>query len=120
MTNFQGQASPKAGDPHISPIFICYSPLSFLVIKTSNIIFVKNLHECLLRSNLWRRFDTTAKMSHFQGQTTRASIFFGHPEFRVHFCQKFRQTSVKSLSMESIGHHDQNIPFLRSNEFHSR
>ncbi|KAG5613726.1 hypothetical protein H5410_013550, partial [Solanum commersonii] len=46
-------------------------------------------------------------------QSTR---FNGDPEFRCHFCQKFTWISVKTLAMESIGHHIQNGPFSRSNE----
>ncbi|KAG5613727.1 hypothetical protein H5410_013551 [Solanum commersonii] len=40
--------------------------------------------------------------------------FIGDPEFRRHFCQKFTWTSVKTLEMEPVGHHSQNIPFSRS------
>ncbi|KAH0774583.1 hypothetical protein KY290_011720 [Solanum tuberosum] len=31
--------------------------------------------------------------------------FFGDPEFRPHFCQKYTWTSVKALSMEPVGPH---------------
>ncbi|KAG5578704.1 hypothetical protein H5410_049331, partial [Solanum commersonii] len=37
--------------------------------------------------------------------------FIGHPEFQRHFHQKFTWTSVKTLVMEPVGHHSQNVPF---------
>ncbi|KAG5607802.1 hypothetical protein H5410_029294 [Solanum commersonii] len=43
-----------------------------------------------------------AKTSHFQ-------------EFRCNFCQKFSWTSVKTLVIETVGPHGQNVPFSRSN-----
>ncbi|KAG5593613.1 hypothetical protein H5410_034845 [Solanum commersonii] len=117
---------------------------------------------------LWIEMVTTAKSAQLQGQTSpgadlingaslsprpkrpiykvkhtpkKATRFYGDPEFRCHFCQKFTWTSVKTLAMETnltsflpkflktfvntlamepVGHHGQNDPFRRSNEPRSR
>ncbi|KAG5607810.1 hypothetical protein H5410_029302 [Solanum commersonii] len=41
--------------------------------------------------------------------------FYDDPEFRRYFCQKFTETSVKTLVMDPVGHHGQNDPSTRSN-----
>ncbi|KAG5608027.1 hypothetical protein H5410_019308 [Solanum commersonii] len=40
---------------------------------------------------------------------------FGDLEFRPHFCKKNSYASVKTLAMDPVGPHDQNVPFSRSN-----
>jgi len=68
--HFQCQTSPRAGKPPILPIFVCYRSTSFLVIKNSDLIFVKILPGRLLTPYLWCQFARTARMAHFQGQTS--------------------------------------------------
>ncbi|RAN86301.1 hypothetical protein B5P41_30080, partial [Bacillus sp. SRB_28] len=67
----------------------------------------------------------TAKTSHFKGQMCpragkppfcRFSCaivhgLFGDLEFRHNFCQNFSWTSVKTLAMEPVSPHGQNVPF---------
>ncbi|KAG5598312.1 hypothetical protein H5410_029682 [Solanum commersonii] len=56
---------------------------------------------------------TIYKVKQSPKQSTR---FYGDPEFRCHFCQKFTWTSIKTLVMEPVGHHDQNGKFTKSND----
>ena len=72
----------------------------------------------------------TACPNHFEGQTSsEASIrlismifgcystpFFGSSGFRRQKCQMFSWTSVKTLSMHTVGHHRFSGPFGGSNE----
>ncbi|KAG5578660.1 hypothetical protein H5410_058794 [Solanum commersonii] len=71
-----------------------------------------------LRPYLWSKFVITAKKAHFQGQTTPGAVhgLFDDLEFRPYFEQKFLWTSVKTLSMEPVDPHGQNVPFSRSKE----
>ena len=48
MTYYQGQMSPRAGNPPILSIFVCHSLPFVLVIQNSDIIFVKIFHGRLL------------------------------------------------------------------------
>ena len=90
------------------------------------IIFAKNSQGRPLRPYLLIRLVITAKITYFQDQTSLRAVksitlpifhhFFSDPKLWDHFCQKFIRTSVKALSMKSIGHHDQNNLFSRSNE----
>ncbi|KAG5608028.1 hypothetical protein H5410_019309 [Solanum commersonii] len=45
---------------------------------------------------------------------------FGDLEFRAHFCQILLQLSIKTLAMDSVSPHGQNIPFSKSNDPRSR
>jgi len=78
----------------------------------------------------WIQLALTAKMAHFQGQTSpkegkplilpifvcyRPQIFCD-PEFRPHCRKNYTRTSIKTLSMEPVDPHGQNGPFSRSNE----
>ena len=76
------------------------------------------------------RLALTALPTHFEGQTSpEASIplilmifvcyskpFFGWSGFRRQKCQIFLWTSVKTLSMHTVGHHGLSGPFGGSNE----
>ncbi|KAG5607817.1 hypothetical protein H5410_029309 [Solanum commersonii] len=44
----------------------------------------------------------------FKRSNEPRSRFFGDPKFRRHFCQKITWTSIKTLTMEPVGHHGQN------------
>ena len=109
----------------ILPIFVCYTSPSFFVIWNCKFIFAKNLQGCPLKPYLWSQLVTTAKTTNLPGQTSLEQVnplfgqfscaivhhLFYHPEFEYYFDQKFRQTSVKTLFMET----DQKGPFLMSN-----
>ena len=59
----------RAGKPPILPIFVCYIVRDFSVIRNSDIIFAKNLCGMPLISQPWRKFLTTSKTAHLQGQS---------------------------------------------------
>ena len=124
-SHFQGQTSPRAGKYNILPIFVCYSPLSLKVIQNSNIIFCQKFIQTSLRTYLWIQLVTKAKIIHFQCQTSpdhvnllfyRFScaivlIFFCDSKLWDYFCQNFTRTSIKTLSLELVDHHNQNDQF---------
>ena len=82
------------------------------------------------RPCLFIRLAITACPTHLEGQTSpKASIrlismifvcystpFFGLSGFRRQKCQIFSWTSVKTLSMNTVGHHGLSGPFGGSNE----
>ncbi|KAG5607808.1 hypothetical protein H5410_029300 [Solanum commersonii] len=55
----------------------------------------------------------------FKRSLEQSTRFYGDLEFQCNFCQKFTWTSVKTLVMEPIGHHGQNVPITRSNDLGS-
>ncbi|KAG5607807.1 hypothetical protein H5410_029299 [Solanum commersonii] len=89
------------GKPPILSILVCYNSLDFLVTQIFEVNFAKNLHGPLLRPELWSQWVTTAKTDHLEGQTNPGAVTW---------------TSVKTLVVNPVGHHDQNIPFIRSND----
>jgi len=123
MANFQGHTSPRVGEPPFYQ-FLCAIVYRFFGNPEFGPHFCQNLPRHPLRPYLWRPLALTAKMDHFQGQMSpragkppfyRFSCaivhrFFGNPKFRLHFCQNSTWTSIKTLSMGTIGPHVQNVP----------
>ena len=110
--------------------FSCAMAHHFLGDPDSNVKKSKFFCGRLSRPCLCIRFALTAHPTHFEGQTSpEASIplistifvcygtpFFGLSVFRRQKCQIFLWTSVKTLSMHTVGHHGLSDPFGRSNE----
>uniref|UniRef100_A0A3Q7HHY5 Uncharacterized protein n=1 Tax=Solanum lycopersicum TaxID=4081 RepID=A0A3Q7HHY5_SOLLC len=128
-THLKGQTSPEASIPLISTIFVCYST-PFLGdldsdVKNSNFFCERPSRPCLCI-----RLAITACTTNLEGQRAPkrpylsfrrfscaiAHHFLGDPGFRRQKCQIFSWTSVKTLSMHTIGHHGLSDPFGRSNE----
>ncbi|KAG5578700.1 hypothetical protein H5410_049327 [Solanum commersonii] len=118
------------------------SPQDFMVTKTSDIVFAKNLHGHPLRPLIWSQSVTTANTAHLEGQTNpeadlsygaswsprpkrpiykvkraleQSTRFFGDLEFSRYFCKDFRWTSVKTIAMQIVNQRGQNGPFTMSN-----
>ncbi|KAG5613684.1 hypothetical protein H5410_013508, partial [Solanum commersonii] len=91
ISHFQGQTSPESA--HFSEIF----------------------RGRPLRPLLWRQLALTAKMSHFQGQMSSGAAhdLFGDMEFRAHFFRNFSWMFVRTLAMEPVVPHGQNVPIFK-------
>lgn len=104
MIHFQRQTSPRA----INSLF-CYfrvlQSMRFLLIQNFDVIFAKNLNRRQLRPDQWSKLVTTAKTTHFKGQTSsragkpliyqfssaQSTIFFSDLEFRCVFAEKLHE-----------------------------
>ena len=129
LTHFEGQTSPKASIPLISTIFVCYRKPFFgwsgFQRQKCQFFLKRPSSPCLCI-----RLALTVLPTNFEGQTSpEASIplistifvcyskpFFGWSGFHCQKCQIFVWTSVKTLSMQSVGPHGPYDPFWRSNE----
>ena len=127
--HLEGQTSPEASIRLISTIFVCYCTPFFGW-------FGFRRQKCQIfrgrpsRPCLWIRLAITACSTHLEGQTSsEASIrlistifmcystpFFGWYGFRRQKFQIFSWTSIKTLSMHTVGHHGLCGPFGGSNE----
>uniref|UniRef100_A0A3Q7FFR9 Uncharacterized protein n=1 Tax=Solanum lycopersicum TaxID=4081 RepID=A0A3Q7FFR9_SOLLC len=121
--------APKRAYPSFRR-FSCAIAHDFLGDQDSDVKNAKFLNGRSSRPFLCIGFAITACPTHLEGQTSpEASIplistifvcystrFFGLSGFRRQKCQIFSWTSVKTLSMHTIGHHGLYDPFERSNE----
>ncbi|KAG5576460.1 hypothetical protein H5410_056594 [Solanum commersonii] len=77
--------------------------VDLLVIRISNVIFVKPFCGHPSRPSVWSWLIKTGKQAHIQ-------------DFRRHYGQIFSWTSFKNLSMEPVRPDEKTAPFSRSNE----
>ncbi|KAG5628344.1 hypothetical protein H5410_000061 [Solanum commersonii] len=146
MTHFQGQTIPRVVLPGRPLRPYLWSQLA-LTAKTASyqgqttsgqdLIFAKIIRGRPLRPYLWSQLALTAKTAHFQNfdhifakilpRCLLRHYLLSQLAFRAktaHFqcqtCSKFTWMSVKTLTMELIGPHGQNGPFLTSNDPQSR
>jgi len=126
--HFKGQMCPRAGNPPILLIFVCYSPwtfwwsgfwhnfcqnLSWTPVKTLDLdpVSPRGQNVPFLRSNVTQ----SRKTSNFADFRMLVPGLFGDLDFRHNFCQNLSWTTIKTLNREPVIPHGQNIPFLRSN-----
>ncbi|KAG5608029.1 hypothetical protein H5410_019310 [Solanum commersonii] len=133
-SHFQGKCAPehvKRSPEQVNPPFgrfscaIIHGLLGDLEFQS---IFSKKIHGRPLRPYLWSQLALTSKTSHFHGQTSpgagkppfcqfSCAIVIGHLVIRNSnlIFAKFFMDVCKTLTMETVGPHGQNIPFSRSN-----
>ncbi|KAG5578677.1 hypothetical protein H5410_049304 [Solanum commersonii] len=107
-SHFQGQMNPGLVGPH-----------------SQNIPFSRSndpRSRCLFRLRYGAICPSRPKRPIFKVKRPpeKFTILFGDPELRPHFCQTFSWMSVKTLGMELVGPHGQNVPFSRSTEPRSK
>ena len=110
--------------------FLCAVANHFLGDPDKDVKNAKYFCGCPSIPCLCIRLALTARLTNFEGQTSpEASIpliltifvcystpFFGWSGFRYQKCQIFSWTSVKTLSMQTVGHHGLSDPFGGSNK----
>ena len=110
--------------------FSCAIAHHFLGYPDSDVKNAKFFRGRPSRPFLFIRLAMTARPTNLEGQTSpEASIplisaifvcystpFFGWSGFQRQKCQIFSWTSVKTLSMDTVGHHGLSFPFGGSNE----
>ena len=110
--------------------FSCAIAHHFLGDPDSDVKNTKKIRGRLSRPRLCIRLAITACPAHLEGQTSpKASIrlismifvcystpFFGWSGFQRQKCQYCSWTSVKTLSIHTVGHHSFSGPFRGSNE----
>ena len=110
--------------------FSCAIAHHFLGDSDSNVKNAKFFCGRASRPYLSIRLSLAASPTHFEDQTSSeasiplilmifvcySTLYFGWSGFRRQKCQIFSWTSVKTLSMHTLGHHGLSDPFGRSNE----
>ncbi|KAG5576459.1 hypothetical protein H5410_056593 [Solanum commersonii] len=89
--------------------------MDLLVIRISNVIFVKPFCGHPSRPSVWSWLIKTSKQAHIQVHGS-----FGDLDFRRHYGQIFSWTSFKNSSMEPVRPDEKTAPFSRSNEPRSK